>query len=197
MDNNQMQQLMMQMMMQNNQMMSMLMAQMMPGQMPNTTATPSISFESQGNQTNASAQIKALQEQIEALKTELQQARAEAATAREKLSSTTNTSPDIQELERISGKSIKEVIESIKTGKVIVPKSGKGAHDAYKEMIDEGKLSKEIMYADSEDVLEAIEEVKNNGGGSKTVDELAEEIAEKKNKTRMIEFSDAANEFGF
>ena len=195
MDNNQLQQMMMQMMMQNNQMMSMLMAQMMPNTM--APATPTISIESQGSQTNAVAQIKALQEQVEALKTELQQARAETATVREKLSSTTNISPDVQELERISGKSIKEVIESIKTGKVIVSRSGKGAHDAYKEMIDEGKLSKEIMYADSEDVLEAIEEVKNNGDGSKTVDELAEEIAEKKNKTKMVEFSDAVNEFGF
>lgn len=195
MDNNQLQQMMMQMMMQNNQMMSMLMAQMMPNAV--APATPAISFESQGNQTNAAAQIRALQEQVETLKTELQAARAEVASARKELSSTVNTSPEVQELERISGKSIKEVIESIKTGKTIIPKSGKGAHDAYKEMIDEGKLSKEIMYADSEDVLEAIEEVKNNGGGSKTVDELAEEIAEKKNKTKMVEFSDAVNEFGF
>lgn len=195
MDNNQLQQMMMQMMMQNNQMMSMLMAQMMPNTM--APATPTISIESQGSQTNAVAQIKALQEQVEALKSELQAARAETASVRKELSSTTNISPDVQELERVSGKSIKEVIESIKTGKVIVPRSGRGAHDAYKEMIDEGKLSKEVMYADSEDVLEAIEEVKNNGDGSKTVDELAEEIAEKKNKTKMVEFSDAVNEFGF
>ena len=195
MDNNQLQQMMMQMMMQNNQMMSMLMAQMMPNTM--APVTPTISIEAQGNQTNAVAQIKALQEQVEALKSELQAARAETASVRKELSSTTNISPEVQELERISGKSIKEVIESIKTGKVIVPRSGRGAHDAYKEMIDDGKLSKEVMYADSEDVLEAIEEVKNNGDGSKTVDELAEEIAEKKNKTKMVEFSDAVNEFGF
>lgn len=71
MDNNQMQQLMMQMMMQNNQMMSMLMAQMMPGQMPNTTATPSITFESQGIPNDVSAQIQALKDEIASLKTEL------------------------------------------------------------------------------------------------------------------------------
>ena len=195
MDNNQLQQMMMQMMMQNNQMMSMLMAQMMPNTM--APAAPTISIEAQGNQTNAVAQIKALQEQVEALKSELQAARAETASVRKELSSATNISLDVQELERVSGKSIKEVTESIKTGKVIVPRSGRGAHDAYKEMIDEGKLSKEVMYADSEDVLEAIEEVKNNGDGSKTVDELAEEIAQKKNKTKMVEFSDAVNEFGF
>lgn len=206
MDNNMMQ-MMMQMMMQNQQMMNMLMAQAMQ---QGTPSTPMMSTVAQSNETMSAqpsetmtAQLAELQQQVESLKNQLSTTTQELKEARQQLAMNKSTvkearlyelSTKIEKLEKVSGKSIEEVTKSIEQGKTIVPKSGLGAHEAYKQMIDEGRLDRDTtIYADSEDVLEAIEEAKDTG---KTVEEILEQAEQEGRKPKMIELTEP-NEFGF
>lgn len=207
MDNNMMQ-MMMQMMMQNQQMMNMLMAQAMQ---QGTPSTPMMSTVAQNNETmsaqpsdSMNAQIAALQSQVDALQKqlaettqELQQARQEVAMNKSTIKDATINSltEKIQALEKISGRSIEEVTKDIEQGKTIIARKGASAHEAFKQMIDEGKLSKDTtMYADSEDILEAIEEAKDT---DKTVEEILEQAKNETGKPiQMVEFN-KPNEFGF
>lgn len=208
MDNNMMQ-MMMQMMMQNQQMMNMMMAQAM--QQGTQTQTPMMSTVAQNNETmsaqpsdSMNAQIVALQNQVDALQKqlatttqELQQARQEVAKSKSvvKDAKLDDLTKKVQALEQISGRSIEEVTKDIEQGKTIIARKGASAHEAFKQMIDEGKLSKDTtMYADSEDILEAIEEAKDT---DKTVEEILEQAKNETGKPiQMVEFN-KPNEFGF
>lgn len=207
MDNNMMQ-MMMQMMMQNQQMMNMIMAQAMQ---QSTPSAPMMSTVAQNNETmsaqpsdSMNAQIVALQNQVDALQKqlatttqELQQARQEVAKSKSvvKDAKFNDLIKKVQALEQISGRSIEEVTKDIEQGKTIIARKGASAHEAFKQMIDEGKLSKDTtMYADSEDILEAIEEAKDT---DKTVEEILEQAKNETGKPiQMVEFN-KPNEFGF
>lgn len=204
--NEQMAQMMMQMML-NNQQMTQMMFQLMTQPQPNpvqetqsqiaATPTPQMMAQTGAAATNIIAngqgEMTDLKQQLEDLKAQMAELQAQNQQLKEQNAALQNAASasvvsdasgsvleKVKELEKLSGKSLDEIVESVKKNKKIVPKSGRGAYEAYKQMIDEGKLDRDtILYTDSEDVLEAIEEAT---GTDKTVEEVLEKAKENDKK---------------
>lgn len=214
--NEQMMQMMMQMMINNQQMTQMVM-QMMQQPQPNPTEevsaqlkgqpSPSVMAQTGAASVNviANGEVADLKQQLADLKAQIAELQAQNQQLQEQNAALTSGGnkevvEKVRELENISGKSIDEIMEDIKANKRIVPKKGKGAHDAYAQMIEEGRLDRDtVLYASSDDVLEAIEEA---SGTNKTVDEVLREAAQSEDKSfvpsqkRDIKM-EPVNEFGF
>ena len=98
----------------------------------------------------------------------------------------------VEKLEKVSGRKIEQLTEDLQKNRKVIPHEGRGAHDAYAEMIDAGKLTRDQAdYMDSEDVLDAIE--KDENGEGRLEDLLAN--AEKTTEEQMN--NQPTNELGF
>lgn len=211
-------QMMMQMMAQQNQMMQTMMMQLMtqPNPNPMQVAAPTLPNTQQIAQ-QSSAAVSASVQEVNDLKSEIEKLKLELAAAQSELSETksalsesrakvseltaktsalSNVSEKVNKLEELTGKSIEDITTRISKNEKIIPRSGKGAHDVFAEMIDEGKLDKDdIIYADSDDVLDAIEESQSSTLSPK---ELLAQKRKEMEKNQMVDFnSTPTNEFGF
>lgn len=200
------------------QMLASMMVQPQPNPMAQMRAPQAPSPQQTMMQSNAAVtpnltQVQDLQAEIAALKQQLMDAqtqltnmqgqlasaneRASAAEAKASASaanagSNSDLFAKVSKLEEVAGKSIEDITKEISEGKKIVPKKGKGAQQAFKEMIDQGRASRdELRVLDSEDVLEMIEEDSNT---DKSFEEL---ISEKINEGQKAINRGDTNDFGF
>lgn len=135
-------------------------------------------------------QLTTLKQQSEREKEEIQRQAAELQekTQRELL----KLQEKIDKLEKASGRKIEKLTEDLQKNRKVIPHEGRGAHDAYAEMIDAGKLTRDQAdFMDSEDVLDAIEKDENGEGRLEDLLAKAEQTTEEQTN------SQPTNEFGF
>lgn len=144
MNNDNMMQMMMQMMMQQNQMMTMLMQQMsMQSQpsSPTSSASPTVTFESQGETQNVDAQIAAMKLEIENLKSQLAEAKEQITNEAQRANKAERElgmlKMDVRVVEKFYGKTLFEMAADAETV------SGDDYYGDHKEEWDEQGLSNE------------------------------------------------------
>lgn len=169
-------------------------------QAPQVISTTEIDSGLRKENSRLKAQIGQMQAQIAEMQaqiTGLENVKAQT-TAPQKLSSEDKaTLKKAEELKNLTGKSLDKIMENIKSGKIVLPKQGAAAQEAYAQMIEEGRLSRNtVFYTDSEDVIEAIEDA---AGTNKTIEEIlekAEKETDKPPRRNKIEQT-PVNDFGF
>lgn len=146
--------------------------------------------------TNLKAQLQAAQSELTSTKAALSESQTKVSELKAKTSALSDVKEKISKLEELTGKSIEDITSRISKNEKVIPRKGKGAHDVFAEMIDEGKLDRDdIIYADSEDVLDAIEDSQDSTLSPK---ELLAKKQKEAEQNKMKEFSSTpTNQFGF
>lgn len=208
MNNDNMMQMMMQMMMSQNQMMTMLMQQMSVQSQQSSSvssASPTVTFESQGETQNVDAQIAAMKLEIENLKSQLAEATQTIAQYKQSYTKAMN---EIQTL-KSRGPKMEEYSSQIEGQLTLADEAkyqsrhGSTGHDTYSNIISQlsGSDREKIRYSDSEEVFDTDEEAKREGISFEDAwnrhheDKIGDDIS-------MVSFEETrdespVNEFGF